>query len=123
MTTSRITAALGAAGLALLVAGCSTATKEAPPATPVSGVTPIEKAITPTEKAVLPKPPPKAFSQSMNAADGKSALESQGYTVQINWGAGRQDRGLAACTISSVDGLRGDSPPAGTTVYLTVACP
>ena len=107
---------MGAVGFAVLGAGCSTATKEAPPA-PASSA----PAVTPTEKAIVP--PPKAFSQNMNAADGKAALEGQGYSVQINWGIGRQDRPLSTCNISSVDGLRGNSPPAGTTVYLTVSCP
>ena len=106
-----------AVAVALLASGCSAASKEAPPA-PSSAA----PSVSPTEKGAIAKPP-KAFSQTMNTADGKSALESQGYNVQIQWGLGRQDKPLSACTISAVDGLRGDSPPAGTTVYLTVNCP
>jgi hypothetical protein len=29
---------------------------------------------------------------------------------------------LSQCKVASVDGMRGDHPPANTTVYLTVAC-
>lgn len=113
MRTTALTAA-GLASVAVLIAGCSTATKEAPPSSTAPAVSPTEKAI---------NTPPKGFSQTMNAADGKAALENQGYSVQINWGIGRQDRPLSSCNIASVDGLRGDSPPMGTTVYLTVTCP
>ena len=94
--------ALGVAGIAAAAAGCSTGAKEeAPPA---------------SSKPASSKP-------GMNAADGKSALESEGYNVQITWGLGRQDQPLSSCTISSVDGLRGNNPPDNTTVYLTVNCP
>jgi hypothetical protein len=29
---------------------------------------------------------------------------------------------LSQCKVASADGMRGDHPPANTTVYLTVAC-
>ena len=79
--------------------------------------------VQPTEKAVVP-PPPKAFSQNMNAADGISALESEGYNVEINWGVGkRNEQNLSLCRISDVSGLRGSGAVVpGTTVYLTVVC-
>jgi hypothetical protein len=77
----------------------------------------------PTEKGVVIMPP-KAFSPNLNAADGVLALQSQGYIVQLNNGGGYSaDRPLSACKITGVDGLRGDHPPANTTVYLTVSCP
>jgi hypothetical protein len=80
-------------------------------------------AVQPTEKALIP-PPPKAFSQNMNAADGIAALESEGYNVEINWGVGkRNEQNLSLCRISDVSGLRGSGATVpGTTVYLTVVC-
>lgn len=77
----------------------------------------------PTEKGVI-QMPPRAFNQNQNAADGMLALQSQGYIVQFNYAAGSgTDRPLSECKITGVDGLRGDNPPANTTVFLTVSCP
>lgn len=80
-------------------------------------------AVQPTEKALVP-PPPKAFSQNMNAADGISALEAEGYNVEINWGGGkRNEQNLSLCRISDVNGLRGSGATVpGSTVYLTIVC-
>ena len=106
-------------GIGMLSAGCSSSSKETPTTTTSSK----PAAPSPTEKGVLP-PPPQAFNPNMNAADGKSALEREGYSVQLNAGSGYSaDRPLSNCTITGVDGLRGDHPPANTTVYLTVSCP
>lgn len=79
-------------------------------------------AVQPTEKAAVP--PPKAFSQNMNAAEGISALEAEGYNVEINWGGGKRDeQNLSLCRISDVNGLRGSGATVpGTTVYLTIVC-
>jgi hypothetical protein len=67
--------------------------------------------------------PPRAYSPGMNAADGIRALESEGYTVSINWGGGRQDQPLSMCRIGGVDGLRGSGAvTSGTNVYVTVVC-
>ena len=105
------------AGTSALSAGCSSSTKEAPPS---AVVTPPS----PTEKGVLGGAPPRAYSPGMNAADAISALESEGYNVVVQTGSG--DPGhrnpLSQCRVSSADGMRGDHPPANTTVYLTVAC-
>lgn len=104
------------AGTVLLSAGCSTTkpAQEAPPSSTAK--------VTPTDKGVL-APPPKAFNQNMNAAEGISALESEGYNVEINWGGGRSDQNLALCRIGSVDGLRGSGAvKPGTSVYVTVIC-
>lgn len=63
------------------------------------------------------------FSGTMNAGDGISALESEGYNVEINRGGGRTDQNLALCHISGVDGLRGSGASIpGTSVYVTVVC-
>ena len=103
-------------GAAAVSAGCGSNAKEAPPS---SVVTPPS----PTEKGIVGAPP-RAFSPGMNAADAISALESEGYTVSVQTGSG--DPGhrnpLSQCKIGSIDGLRGDHPPANTTVYLTVNC-
>ena len=111
---------IGAAivGAGALTAGCSSNNKEAP-STPSTSQAPPS----PTEKGVIIMPP-KAFNPNLNAADGMLALESQGYIVQLNNGGGyAADRPLSSCKITGVDGLRGDHPPANTTVYLTVSCP
>ena len=64
-----------------------------------------------------------AFSPTMNAADGISTLESEGYNVEINWGGGRTDQNLSQCRISGVDGMRGSGAAIpGTSVYVTVVC-
>ena len=64
-----------------------------------------------------------AFSPTMNAADGISTLESEGYNVEINWGGGRTDQNLSLCRISGVDGMRGSGAVIpGTSVYVTVVC-
>lgn len=100
-------------GAASLSAGCSK---------PEVAKTPSTASVQPTEKGIV-KPPPKAFSQNMNAADGISALESEGYNVEINWGGGRQDQNLSLCRIGGVDGLRGSGAvKPGTSVYVTVVC-
>lgn len=102
-------------GTAVLSAGCGSPAKEAP-----------------LSSAVLPSPaekglrgvPPQAFNPNMNAADAIVALQSEGYNVVVQSGSG--DPGhrnpLSQCRVGSVDGMRGDHPPANTTVYLTVAC-
>ena len=92
-----------------LTGGCSA--KPAPSAPP-----PVEA---PNSK--MPAPPP-AFSQHQNAADGKAALEHEGYSVQLNL-TGDSSEPLSRCSISGVHGLSGNPAPANTTVYLDVACP
>lgn len=106
---------LGAAALT----ACSAPTAEKPAEKPAAPA----PAVAPTEKALIP-PPPKAFSQNMNAADGIAALESEGYNVEINWGVGkRNEQNLSLCRISDVSGLRGSGAVVpGTSVYLTVNC-
>jgi hypothetical protein len=103
------------AGTTALSAGCSSPAKEAPPS---SAVLPA-----PAEKG-LRGVPPQAFNPNMNAADAIVALQSEGYNVVVQTGSG--DPGhrnpLSQCKVSGVDGMRGDHPPANTTVYLTVAC-
>ncbi|TGD84098.1 hypothetical protein BayCH28_27125 [Mycolicibacterium sp. CH28] len=107
------TAVVAAIGLS---AGCGHSTKESPSTTSAP-------APSPTEKGAI-QMPKQSFNPNMNAADGMLALESEGYIVQLNSGGGYAgDRPLSACKIVSVDGLRGDAPPANTTVYLTVSCP
>lgn len=107
-------AVVGAVGLS---AGCGQSGKESPSSTS------SKPAPSPTEKGAI-EMPPRAFNPNMNAADGMLALESEGYIVRLNEGGGYSgDRPLSACKILSVDGLRGDTPPANTTVYLTVSCP
>lgn len=60
-----------------------------------------------------------------SAADAVSSLEAKGYTVQIN---GDQSAPLSQCTVTDVSGLRGSDAngqpgvPAGSTVYVGVAC-
>jgi hypothetical protein len=112
-----LTGAVVIAGTAALSAGCSSGTKEAPPSAVV--IPP-----SPAEKGVLGGAPPRAYSPGMNAADAISALESEGYTVVVQTGSGDPGRRnpLSQCKVASADGLRGDTPPANTTVYLTVAC-
>ena len=107
---------LVAASAAMLTGGCgkSVAPEQAPASSPAK--------VSPTEKGLVP-PPPKAFNQNMNAADGISALESEGYNVEINWGGGRTDQNLALCRIGGVDGLRGSGAvKPGTSVYVAVIC-
>jgi hypothetical protein len=67
--------------------------------------------------------PPRAFNQNQNAADGILALQSNGYLVQVNIGDGDKNSSLSSCKITGIDGLRGDSPPPNTTVFLTLSCP
>ena len=102
-------------GTAVLSAGCGSPAKEAPPS---SAVLP-----SPAEKG-LRGVPPQAFNPNMNAADAIVALQSEGYNVVVQTGSG--DPGhrnpLSQCRVAGVDGMRGDTPPANTTVYLTVAC-
>lgn len=103
------------AGTDMLSAGCGSPAKEAPPS---SAVLP-----TPAEKG-LRGVPPQAFNPNMNAADAIVALQSEGYNVVVQSGSGDpgQRNPLSQCRVGSVDGMRGDHPPANTTVYLTVAC-
>ena len=105
----------------LLSAGCSKSTAPAPVP---SSSSPRSVSVQPTEKgAISGKMPPRAYNPSMNAADGISALESEGYNVEINWGGGRTDQNLSLCRIGSVDGLRGSGAVIpGTSVYVTVIC-
>ncbi|MBB3601727.1 hypothetical protein FHT40_001360 [Mycolicibacterium sp. BK556] len=108
-------------GVVGLSAGCGQSSKESPSSTTSS--TSSKPAPSPTEKGVI-QMPPRAFNQNQSAADGMLALQSQGYNVQLNFAAGSgTDRPLSQCKITSVDGLRGDNPPANTTVFLTVDCP
>jgi hypothetical protein len=110
---------LVALGAMMLPTGCSRSTEPAPApsSSPSASVS-----VRPTEKGVLPNPP-KAFNQNMNAADGISALQSEGYNVEINWGGGRTDQNLSLCRIGAVDGLRGSGAIVpGTSVYVTVIC-
>jgi hypothetical protein len=103
-----------------LSAGCGQSSKESPSSTTSTTSKP---APSPTEKGVI-QMPPRAFNQNQNAADGMLALQSQGYNVQYNFSAGSgTDRPLSQCQITGVDGLRGDHPPANTTVFLTISCP
>lgn len=104
-------------GAGALTAGCSSSNKQAPSTTS----TPAPPS--PVEKGVI-NMPPRAFNQNQNAADAMLALESQGYLVQINNGGGYTGNSvLSQCRITSVDGLKGSTPPPNTTVYLTLACP
>lgn len=109
-------------GVATLCVACGSGSKEAPSSS-VSSASSTPAAPAPTNKGVI-KPPPKAYTPGGNAADGQRALEMEGYTVVIQNGGG--DPGhrnpLSTCRIVSVDGLRGDTPPANSTVYMTVAC-
>ena len=112
--------------VALLASACGSGSKqEAPASSPAAGSPAGSPAapVTPTEKIAV-KMPKQSFNANGNAADGILALESQGYNVVVQNGGG--DPGhrnpLSQCRIASVDGLRGDTPPANTTVYLTVAC-
>ncbi len=62
------------------------------------------------------------------AADGADAtiadLQSQGYTVQINWVNGFDTEPLAVCTVTGIDNPDSSSQPkAATTLYVDVACP
>lgn len=115
--TAGLVAVVAAVGLS---AGCGQSAKESPSSTTATTSKP---APSPTEKGVI-QMPPRAFNQNQNAADGMLALQSQGYNVQYNFSAGSgTDRPLSQCTITGVDGLRGDHPPANTTVFLTISCP
>ena len=115
--TAGFVAVVAAVGLS---AGCGQSSKESPSSTTSTTSKP---APSPTEKGVT-QMPPQAFNQNQNAADGMLALQSQGDNVQFNYSAGSgTDRPLSECKITGVDGLRGDHPPANTTVFLTVSCP
>ena len=117
-SASLVLSAMTIAGLAGIVVGCSKGSQEAPPPS-ASAPAAIPS---PTEKGVI-NMPPRAYSPGMNAADGIRALESEGYTVSINWGGGRQDQPLSMCRIGGVDGLRGSGAvTSGTNVYVTVVC-
>lgn len=105
-----------------LSAGCGQSSKESPSSTTSATSSTSKPAPSPTEKGILPMPP-RAFNQNQNAADGILALQSQGYLVQTQIGDGDKNSPLSACKISGVDGLRGDSPPPNTTVFLTLSCP
>lgn len=118
----RMGGGIALAAVALLGAACGSGSKEAPSSsTAAPSSAPAQPS--PTNKGVI-KPPPKAYTPGGNAADGQRALESEGYTVVIQNGGG--DPGhrnpLSTCKILSVDGLRGDTPPANSTVYMTVGC-
>ncbi len=110
---------IGAVGLS---AACGQSSDESPATTTSGGASTGKPAPSPTEKGIV-QMPPRAFNQNQNAADGVLALQSQGYLVQINIGDGDKNSALSACKITGVDGLRGDHPPADTTVFLTVSCP
>ena len=107
--------------VAVLSAACGSAPREASPGPASASSAPA--VLSPTEKAVI-KMPRQSFNPNGNAADGILALESQGYSVVVQNGGGDPGKRnpLSQCRIAGVDGLRGDSPPANTTVYLTVAC-
>ena len=105
-----------------LSAGCGQSAKESPTSTTASSAETSKPAPSPTEKGIL-QMPPRAFNQNQNAADGILALQTQGYLVQVNIGDGDKNSTLSSCKIIGVDGLRGDHPPANTTVYLTLSCP
>lgn len=99
-----------------LSAGCGKSAEQAPAPS-------VQNPPAPTEKGVIGGLPPRSFNQGGNAADGILALESEGYSVRINWGGGRQDQPLSMCRIGSVDGLRGSGAvQPGTSVYVTVIC-
>jgi hypothetical protein len=111
----------GLLGVGLLSAGCSKSSQPAP-APSTSSTSSSSVSVQPTEKGAI-NMPPRAFNEGMNAADGILALESEGYNVSVNWGAGRQDQSLSLCRIGSVDGMRGSGAvKPGTTVYVTVIC-
>lgn len=114
---------LAIVAVAGLSAGCGQSSKESPSSTTSSSASTSKPAPSPTEKGVLPAMPPRAFNQNQNAADGILALQSNGYTVQVNIGDGDKNSPLSACKITGVDGLRGDAPPPNTTVFLTLSCP
>ncbi len=103
-------------------AACGQSSDQGPATTTSGGVSTSKPAPSPTEKGIL-QMPPRAFNQNQNAADGVLALQSQGYLVSINIGDGDKNSALSACKITGVDGLRGDHPPANTTVFLTLSCP
>lgn len=114
-----------AGAAAAFAAGCSKSADEAPPApsSGAAGSSAASNAPRPTEKGIIGNLPPRAFNANMNAADGIMALQSEGYSVQINWGGGRQDQPLSMCRIGGVDGLRGSGAvKPGTSVYVTVIC-
>lgn len=114
-----LTCVVVAGTAAAFAAGCSKPSDEVPPS-PSSAAS---NAPRPTEKGVIGNLPPRAFNANMNAADGIMALQSEGYSVQINWGGGRQDQPLSMCRIGGVDGLRGSGAvKPGTSVYVTVIC-
>jgi hypothetical protein len=114
--TAGFVAVVAAVGLS---AGCGQSSKESPSSTTSK---PSAPAPSPTEKGII-QMPPRAFNQNQNASDGILALQSQGYLVQVNIGDGDKNSALSSCKISGVDGLRGDNPPANTTVFLTLSCP
>ena len=113
--SSLLVSALVVVGMGAVTVACSSSTKPVPENS-------APAVVQPTEKGAV-KPPPRAFNQNMNAADGIAALESEGYNVEINWGGGRQDQNLSLCRIGGVDGLRGSGAvKPGTSVYVTVVC-
>jgi hypothetical protein len=61
-----------------------------------------------------------------SAADTIRDLESQGYTVQINWVNGYSLQDLHRCTVNAIynpDRSATSPPPEFTTVYIEVQCP
>ena len=62
------------------------------------------------------------------AADGADAtiddLQSQGYTVQINWINGFDTKPLSLCSVTSInDPNSSPQPKTSTTLYVDVWCP
>lgn len=62
---------------------------------------------------------------SAGADDVISELESQGYTVHINWTNGFDTKPLSECSVTGVNNPSNQEPGPGTfvTVYVDVACP
>lgn len=59
------------------------------------------------------------------ADDVISDLESQGYTVQINWTNGFDTKPLSECWVTGINdpGTQKPGPTTFVTVYVDVACP
>ncbi|OHT86680.1 hypothetical protein [Mycobacteroides saopaulense] len=62
---------------------------------------------------------------SGSASETISALESQGYEVQINWVNGNTLTPLVYCTVNGINNpdRSGREVKANTTVYVDVSCP
>lgn len=66
-----------------------------------------------------------APAAAAGADDVISDLESQGYTVHINWTNGFDTKPLSECWVTGVNNPAGQEPGPTTfvTVYVDVACP